>query len=250
MTLSQIPTVLLKRCYSCINSSGYQLRKEVGRSSNMASKRIEKNEFSTLAKLYVDEDCDDSNPDYVTAKLQTIKSESKVENNMPRLEQLRKRLADENGTSTNASFLNTANSISPNNSNKITKSLGVEVTNNKLKKPSWRDVLATAKEHLSQNEHVNLLTDAYSRKHSYLRISLGERCNLRCLYCMPPEGVPLQSNEKILKADEISRLVKLFTAKGVDKVSVYCFTESGVSLKIILSSYLPRTTHKGPTHWW
>ena len=36
-----------------------------------------------------------------------------------------------------------------------------------------------------------ILTDSFGRKHNYLRISLTERCNLRCLYCMPKEGVEL-----------------------------------------------------------
>ncbi|MFC5048880.1 hypothetical protein [Aquimarina hainanensis] len=45
----------------------------------------------------------------------------------------------------------------------------------------------------------NILTDTHQRKHSYLRISLTERCNLRCTYCMPSEGVHL--SPKILSDD-------------------------------------------------
>lgn len=43
--------------------------------------------------------------------------------------------------------------------------------------------------------------------HTYLRISLTERCNLRCLYCMPEEGVDLTPNEDLMTTDEIMRLV-------------------------------------------
>ncbi len=45
------------------------------------------------------------------------------------------------------------------------------------------------------------------RKHTYLRISLTERCNLRCLYCMPEEGVDLSPSSQLLTTEEILRLV-------------------------------------------
>ena len=64
----------------------------------------------------------------------------------------------------------------------------------------------------------NILTDTHGRHHNYLRISLSERCNLRCQYCMPPEGVPLSPKSKLLTDDEIRRLVKLFVRNGVNKV--------------------------------
>lgn len=66
--------------------------------------------------------------------------------------------------------------------------------------------------------NTNILTDTHGRHHNYLRISLAERCNLRCRYCMPPEGVPLQPKDDLLTHDEIIRLVKLFRRNGVDKV--------------------------------
>jgi len=88
---------------------------------------------------------------------------------------------------------------------------------------SWKDILESARENyaddLEMKPSPDMLTDTFSRTHSYLRISLAERCNLRCLYCMPPEGVPLQAQEKLMNANEIDRLVKLFTAGGVNKVS-------------------------------
>lgn len=63
-----------------------------------------------------------------------------------------------------------------------------------------------------------MLTDTFGRRHNYLRISLTERCNLRCQYCMPEEGVPLQPQDQILTFEEIERIVRLFVSEGVDKI--------------------------------
>ena len=63
-----------------------------------------------------------------------------------------------------------------------------------------------------------ILTDTFNRPHSYLRISLSERCNLRCQYCMPPEGVPLSPEANLLQRDEIFKLASLFGKHGVDKI--------------------------------
>jgi sulfatase maturation enzyme AslB (radical SAM superfamily) len=58
------------------------------------------------------------------------------------------------------------------------------------------------------------LTDSFGRFHEYLRISLTERCNLRCQYCMPEEGVDLSPDSNMLTTDEILRLVGLFVRAG------------------------------------
>ena len=64
-----------------------------------------------------------------------------------------------------------------------------------------------------------VLTDTLGRFHNYLRISLTERCNLRCLYCMPEAGLPtLTEKDKLLTTDEIVRLTRLFVSLGVTKV--------------------------------
>ena len=65
---------------------------------------------------------------------------------------------------------------------------------------------------------TNILTDTHGRHHNYLRISLSERCNLRCQYCMPSEGVPLSPSSTLLTDDEILRLVRVFVKNGVTKV--------------------------------
>lgn len=64
----------------------------------------------------------------------------------------------------------------------------------------------------------DFLTDTFARKHDYLRISITERCNLRCTYCMPEDGVELQSEDKTLSTDEIVRLAKAFVLEGVTKI--------------------------------
>ncbi|XP_033860825.3 molybdenum cofactor biosynthesis protein 1 isoform X1 [Acipenser ruthenus] len=62
------------------------------------------------------------------------------------------------------------------------------------------------------------LTDSFGRRHSYLRISLTEKCNLRCQYCMPEEGVKLTPRSQLLSTEEIVSLARLFVQEGVDKI--------------------------------
>ncbi|KAH7463775.1 hypothetical protein PRIC1_006523 [Phytophthora ramorum] len=62
------------------------------------------------------------------------------------------------------------------------------------------------------------LVDRFGRAHTYLRISLTERCNLRCRYCMPEDGVPLQPAEDLLTTPEIVRLARLFASAGVKRI--------------------------------
>lgn len=64
----------------------------------------------------------------------------------------------------------------------------------------------------------DVLVDSFGRRHTYLRISLTERCNLRCQYCMPAEGVELTPNSHLLSQDEIIRLANLFVSSGVTKI--------------------------------
>lgn len=65
---------------------------------------------------------------------------------------------------------------------------------------------------------LQYLTDTFGRQHTYLRISLTERCNLRCQYCMPAEGVDLTHKAKLLTTDEILRLAELFVQQGINKI--------------------------------
>ncbi len=60
--------------------------------------------------------------------------------------------------------------------------------------------------------------DPYNRKLDYLRISVTDRCNLRCVYCMPEEGIKLMQHEDILSFENILVVVKKGVAKGITKV--------------------------------
>ncbi|KAG8646377.1 hypothetical protein MANES_10G152100v8 [Manihot esculenta] len=71
---------------------------------------------------------------------------------------------------------------------------------------------------LHTNSVSDMLIDSFGRMHTYLRISLTERCNLRCQYCMPAEGVELTPSPKLLTQNEIVRLASLFVSSGVDKI--------------------------------
>ncbi len=62
------------------------------------------------------------------------------------------------------------------------------------------------------------LTDRFGRRHDYLRISLTERCNLRCVYCMPAEGIVLRPREEFMRADEVLSLAGTFVEMGVKKI--------------------------------
>ncbi|KAJ0296994.1 hypothetical protein COL516b_011055 [Colletotrichum fioriniae] len=64
----------------------------------------------------------------------------------------------------------------------------------------------------------DFLTDTFHRQHDYLRISVTERCNLRCLYCMPEEGVPLSPTKELLTTPEIVLLSSVFVSQGVTKI--------------------------------
>lgn len=62
------------------------------------------------------------------------------------------------------------------------------------------------------------LADSFGRKHSYLRISVTDRCNLRCRYCMPADGLEWIPKSDVLRFEEIERLARLFVGMGVTKL--------------------------------
>jgi len=64
----------------------------------------------------------------------------------------------------------------------------------------------------------NILQDTHGRDHTYLRISLIERCNLRCSYCMPEEGVQLSPKSHLMAYEEIYDIAKTFVKHGVTKI--------------------------------
>ena len=64
----------------------------------------------------------------------------------------------------------------------------------------------------------NTLVDRFGRTHDYLRISLTERCNLRCFYCMPEEGIPLRPKSHFMRTEEVLEMAETFVEMGVKKI--------------------------------
>jgi len=62
------------------------------------------------------------------------------------------------------------------------------------------------------------ILDSFGRSINYLRISVTDRCNLRCIYCMPPEGVPQMSHSEILSYEEIRTVVQAAAELGINKI--------------------------------
>lgn len=67
---------------------------------------------------------------------------------------------------------------------------------------------------------MSVLTDRYGRTLNYLRLSVTDRCNFRCYYCMPEEGVGFAPKAKLLTFDEMHTLCRIFTASGVSKIRI------------------------------
>lgn len=64
------------------------------------------------------------------------------------------------------------------------------------------------------------MLDKFNRKINYLRISVTDRCNLRCTYCMPESGIPLMEHADIISFEEIVELVKVSVGLGIDKIRI------------------------------
>jgi cyclic pyranopterin phosphate synthase len=67
---------------------------------------------------------------------------------------------------------------------------------------------------------VNPLVDSFGRVHDNLRISVTDRCNIRCFYCMPEEGVQFMDRSEILTFEEIEQFVRVAVTLGVTKLRI------------------------------
>src|SRR5437868_3573866 len=67
---------------------------------------------------------------------------------------------------------------------------------------------------------MELLVDSYGRRIKSMRISITDKCNFRCTYCMPAEGLPWLPKEEVLTFEEITRLVGVFVGLGVKEVKL------------------------------
>ncbi len=65
---------------------------------------------------------------------------------------------------------------------------------------------------------MEALTDSLGRVHTYLRLSVTDRCNYRCVYCMPEEGMSWMPRDDLLSYEELGRVVRVFAAMGIERV--------------------------------
>jgi len=83
------------------------------------------------------------------------------------------------------------------------------------------------------------LIDSHGRHLNYLRISVTDRCNLRCIYCMPSEGVPKEKHDEILTYEELFRLARIGIGLGIEKIRL---TGGEPLLRKGICDFLPRLT--------
>ena len=100
-----------------------------------------------------------------------------------------------------------------------------------------------------------MLDDAYGRVATDLRVSLTDRCNLRCSYCMPPEGLEWLPKPELLTDDEVLRLIRI----GVEKLGIteVRFTGGEPLLRRGLTGIVagtaalrPRPAGRARSRWW
>ncbi len=65
-----------------------------------------------------------------------------------------------------------------------------------------------------------MLVDNHNRKINYLRLAVTDRCNLRCNYCMPSEGIDFVKKDKLLTIDELLLLSEILVKQGIDKIRI------------------------------
>src|SRR3954471_3915971 len=65
---------------------------------------------------------------------------------------------------------------------------------------------------------IEALRDGHGRRISDLRVSVTDRCNFRCQYCMPADGLPWLDRDEILRFEEIERIVRLLVPMGIEDV--------------------------------
>ena len=73
---------------------------------------------------------------------------------------------------------------------------------------------------VSAGPEVGPMQDAFGRRIEYLRISVTDKCNLRCVYCMPEEGLPWLQRNQILSYEEIVSLVRSMAAMGLRRLRI------------------------------
>jgi len=67
---------------------------------------------------------------------------------------------------------------------------------------------------------LRIMRDGYGRVIDYLHISVTDRCNFRCRYCMPPEGINLIESSGILSYEELLRVITILGQHGISKIGL------------------------------
>ena len=67
---------------------------------------------------------------------------------------------------------------------------------------------------------MNRLSDRFGRQMTYLRLSVTDRCDMRCLYCMPEEGEGYQARDEVLSFEEVRRLVRILAGLGITHIRI------------------------------
>lgn len=70
------------------------------------------------------------------------------------------------------------------------------------------------------NQRRIMLIDNHNRKINYLRLAVTDRCNLRCNYCMPSEGIDFAKNDKLFTIEELVKLSEIVVSQGIDKIRI------------------------------
>ncbi|NNC35615.1 MAG: GTP 3',8-cyclase MoaA [Croceitalea sp.] len=65
-----------------------------------------------------------------------------------------------------------------------------------------------------------MLIDNHNRSINYLRLAVTDRCNLRCNYCMPSEGINFSKNDKLMTIAELSQVAEILVGQGIDKIRI------------------------------
>jgi GTP 3',8-cyclase len=71
---------------------------------------------------------------------------------------------------------------------------------------------------MTPNANISPLVDGHNRRHTSLRLSVTDRCNIRCFYCMPNEGVVFRPRHELLTFEEIERFVRAVAPLGITKL--------------------------------
>src|SRR5690606_24541557 len=74
--------------------------------------------------------------------------------------------------------------------------------------------------HRAQRSFLIMLCDRHNRVISYLRISVTDRCNFRCVYCLPEDGIEWLPRDEVLRYEEIARVARVGSTLGLTKIRI------------------------------